>query len=715
MDPKKKSLKDKIGYSLLSVRTRYALMTAFFLMLVMAMFYVGGRIVLIHYIRDTEQQVRGMGVPISERMRGDVSSVARAASQQARYGIEPMFSEAMDFYTGGYWTVYEKTPKAFSSTTNIAFGRLAFFVAICGIVFVLPLFWAQNRILLNPLTELIRAIREMGEHSADVDCPRLEWKGKDEFAQLAESVNRMIETIAAKTVSLASIEASHRALITGVPDALEIFDTQGRLVSITKLPEGVAEIPGLKVGELPSVAVFGEQAVAEFRRLLAETFRTGGIGKARFSVQTPVGQASVGATLNLEVRLSRLSEMFVLAVVRDVTAEVAEHKLRLAAEQRVLDGLKRESLTGLAAGIAHDMNNVLSVVLSAAEAHDADPSGDSVRTLGIIRDAVRKGSAMMRELQTFAGENKIRLSRASPKLVVEDVRPLASRVVGDNVILTISSDDRAPDVDIDLNQFWKVFFNIIKNAAEAIGTRPGHIALDAVPFDMTEEVASEFCSETALVPGPGVMFRISDDGSGVPPDMLARMFDPYVSSKSLGRGLGLAIVRTIVEAHGGGIRVTSELDEGTTFYVFLPASKLPAVVMPERDGSEPVDERRLDVLIVDNDEAILKTTSILLKTLKLSPHVARGRRDALAVVRRYAEGLRAIVLDANLGGIDTVRLLNAFRIGAPNVPIIVVSGSSPEEISEMFRAHPYDAFLAKPFTMNELKHAITRLVPRKLV
>lgn len=193
------------------------------------------------------------------------------------------------------------------------------------------------------------------------------------------------------------------------------------------------------------------------------------------------------------------------------------------------------------------------------------------------------------------------------------------------------------------------------------------------------------------------------------------MFDPYVSSKSLGRGLGLAIVRTIVEAHGGGIRVTSELDEGTTFYVFLPASKLPAVVMPERDGSEPVDERRLDVLIVDNDEAILKTTSILLKTLKLSPHVARGRRDALAIVRRYAEGLRAIVLDVNLGGIDTVRLLNAFRIGAPNVPIIVVSGSSPEEISEMFRAHPYDAFLAKPFTMNELKHAITRLVPRKLV
>ena len=667
MDEKKTSLMGWIGGLFQSVRTRYALATAFFLLILLAMSYVGGRIVLVHYSRDAEQQVQQMS----------------------------------------HWTMRDKVSRrAFSVTTDVAFGRLACFISICGILFVIPLFWMQNRILLNPLSKMTKEIRELGSRPDARDCPRLEWKGRDEFAQLAASVNRMVETIAAKTVSLAGIEASHRALIAGVPDALEIFDAQGRLVSITKLPEGVAEIPGLKVGEPPSAAVFGEQMVAEFRRLLAETFRTGSIGKARFNVQAAAGQTSAGTTLNLEVRLSRLSEMFVLAIVRDVTAEVAEHRLRLAAEQRVLDGLKRESLTGLAAGIAHDMNNVLSVVLNAAEAHDADPSGDSVRALATIRDAVRKGSSMMRELQTFAGENKIRLSRARPKLVVEDVRPLASRVVGDNVILTISSDDRAPDVDIDPNQFWKVFFNIIKNAAEAIGTRPGHIALDAVPFDMTEEAASEFCSETALLPGPGVMFRISDDGPGVPPDMLARMFDPYVSSKSLGRGLGLAIVRTIVEAHGGGIRVTSELDEGTTFYVFLPASKLPVAAAPVRDGSEPADERSLDVLVVDNDEAILKTTSILLKALKLSPHVARGRRDALAVVRRYAEGLRAIVLDANLGGIDTVRLLGAFRIGAPNVPVIVASGSAEEEIEEMFRTHPYDAFLAKPYTVTELKQKV---------
>ena len=705
MDQKKKSLRDRIGDALLSVRTRYALMTAFFLLLVMAMFYIGGRIVLIHYIRDTEQQVRGMGVPISERMRG-VSSVARAASLRARYGIEPMFTEAMDFYTGGFWTVREKTPKAFSSTTSIAFGRLAFFVALCGIVFVLPLFWAQNRILMNPLTELIRAIREMGEHSADVDCPRLEWKGKDEFAQLAESVNRMVETIAAKTVSLANSEASHQALIDGVPDALAVFDAQGRLVSVSKQPEGVAQIPGFFPGEPPAAAVFGSSDVARFETTLAETFRNGAVGKARLKVQRPIGVPKSVPTRHFEVRLTRMSERFALAIVRDVSAEVAEHKLRLAAEQRALDTSKRESLTGFAAGIAHDMNNVLSVVLNAAEAHDADPSGDSLRALTIIRDAVRKGSSMMRELRTFAGESKMTLMRVGPKLVVEDVRALTSRVVAKNVELTIESSADVPDVDIDPNQFWKVFFNIIKNANEAIGDRPGHIALDAVPFEMTEGDASGFLSENPLAPGPGVLFRIVDDGSGIPPDILGRLFDPYVSSKALGRGLGLATVRTIVEAHGGGIRVKSKVDEGTTFLIFLPESKLPVTAVTEGPSVPEQAAAAGDVLVVDNDEPILKTSSILLKALKMTPHVARDRREALAVVRRYSSQLRAIILDAHLGGIDTVRLLGAFRIGAPHVPVIVSSGSSREEIEKMFKAHPYDAFLAKPYTIAELKKMV---------
>ena len=112
------------------------------------------------------------------------------------------------------------------------------------------------------------------------------------------------------------------------------------------------------------------------------------------------------------------------------------------------------------------------------------------------------------------------------------------------------------------------------------------------------------------------------------------------------------------------------------------------------------------MLIVDDDMAILKTTRILCKALKLNAYIAIDRREALSIVRRVAPSLRVIVLDAHLGSFDTVRLLGAFRLGAPNVPVVVASGSSPEAIAKMFKSHPYDAFLAKPYTITELKSAM---------
>ena len=397
-----------------------------------------------------------------------------------------------------------------------------------------------------------------------------------------------------------------------------------------------------------------------------------------------------------------MDEVFALAIVRDVTREAAEHKLRLAAEARALDASKRESLTLLAAGIAHDVNNVLSVILSTVESAAADSA--SGLDIVAIRDAVMRGSRMTKELMAFAGDNKVSLLRASPDFFVKDIQALVSHVVSGNVAISYALAEGLPDVDADPNQFWKVFFNIIKNATEALGERPGHINISTEPFEMTEEKAATFISERPLLPGPGVVFKIADDGPGIPTGLLPKLFDPYVSSKTLGRGLGLATVRTIVEAHGGGIKVESVLDHGTTFTIFLPQTKLPdssregASVQKKAPGSLPSE-----VLVVDDDEAILKTLSILLKSLGVSAYVARDRVSALAVMRRRSSCIDSILMDAHIGGVDVVRLFDAFRVASPDVPVVVVSGSPEEDIRKMFGNRKYNGFLGKPFTVLELK------------
>lgn len=864
-----------LAWALHSIRTRYSLATAFFLLLALAMFYVGGRIVLVHLVHDAERQVKEIGVDVSRLAYRRADAVRQAAanalaaadggrlepakcvesgcfslavefaadgafaggvlcgadgttrpvlaeelapyaealsrwvctsaSPEARkaatgivrvggvshfvamvpadaggalmlglpfdsaaftlqvndslsglevrvtdrkaeisvrvppaekgrapqtdgFGIVPMFSSALNFYSGGFWDlranpfeavftlrdivgnsismVTVSLPKSFTSVTETAVGRLACFIAVGGILFVLPLFWFQSRVLLNPLTKMTREVADLGHRNADIDCPRLEWKGRDEFALLAASVNRMLETISARSISIAQADARHQALIACLPDALAIFDPAGRIVAITKQPEGVDPIPGFAPGGVPDAAVFGQEAVERLLKALGATFRGHKVGKVQLEAAGPGG-----GVRHFDLRVTRMDDYFALAVVRDATDEASEHRLRVEAEARAHDAMKRESLTLLAAGIAHDMNNVLSIVLNAAESEGADPSGDSAGTLSTIREAVRRGSEMMRELRTFAGENRIHLVRVNPNLLFEDAKPLVEHTVGDNVVVTFEPGHDMPDVDADPGQFWKVFFNIIKNAGEAIGGRPGKIKVSVKPFEMTKEAASAFISAAPLQPGLGVLFEICDDGPGVPASLLPRLFDPFVSSKSVGRGLGLATVRTIVETHGGGIAVGSVPDRGTVFRVFLPESRLPAE-QPERGGQAAVSAAdgaarpAGEVLVVDDDPGIRKTSAILLKGLGRTAYVAKDHHEALAIVRRHAESLGAIVLDADLGATDSVRLLASLRISAPGVPVVVSSGSSEDSIRELFRAEPYDLFLAKPYTLAELKAAL---------
>ena len=618
-------------------------------------------------------------------------------------------------------------PKVFSAATRMAVWQLAFFIAIGGIFFVLPIFWIQNRLLLNPLTKMTQDIEKLASTDFSIDCPHIEWTGKDEFAVLADSVNRLVEAIAAKTVTLANIEARHKALLSAIPDGLFIGDANCRLISITKELDDVPPMPGIIIGEEPLRAVYGDENVDNFRRVIKETAETGKIGHIHISAPNVPGAAAAPGEeprRHFEVRFSKMSNHFVLALMRDVTADTVEHRMRLIAEEHIADATKRESLTNFAAGIAHDMNNVLSVVLNSAESAAAEiPNNDGAQAaMETIRDSVRRGSAMMREIMTFAGESKINLQRANPKIVLEDVRQLTSQLVGPNIEISFSEAPELPDVDVDLNQFWKVLFNIVKNAAEAIGKNPGSISLSVDPYHMTTEDALTFRSEKPIPAGNGVAFRIIDDGPGIPEELQRRLFDPYVSSKGLGRGLGLATVRTIVEAHGGGIRVTSKVERGTEFTIYLPATNLPVSIPTmrmkpiSRDAitgksktAAPVPVFMGELLIVDDDEAILKTTSIICRALKIHSYVARDRREALDVLRRYTKNIKAVVLDAHIGIFDTVRLLGAMRQTSPDVKIIVASGSAPETMEKMFKAHPYDAFLAKPYTLAEFRDALANI------
>ena len=514
---------------------------------------------------------------------------------------------------------------------------------------------------------------------------------------------------------LVQSEARLRLLLATLPQGLLVFDRLHLLVTTIKQPDGGPELPGLHEGKLPDEAVWGEENLRLFLLTIDDVFATG--RKMRLNIRLP-RQPNAPSRL-FDVVFSRMEQRFVLAVVNDITEDEQKNAEREAAASRQSHANKQESLTLLAAGIAHDVNNILGVVLNTTETTWMDADDEkTLLAVDTIRDAVRRGTSMMRELMTFAGEARSNLARIEdPTSLIWESSRLAHGVVGPSIVLSFDLPTGLPAIDADPAQFWKVVFNLIKNAAEAMKDHPGEIHVSAEAFEMTPAEADTFTTPFTPRSGRGVLYSVIDNGPGIPQGFLRRIFDPYTSSKSVNRGLGLAIVSSIIEAHGGGIRVRSSEGFGTRFDIFVPVSRQPAP-QPQKPAAAhaapaPLTPAGLSnarsILIVDDEPSIVRTTSILLQTLKFAPHAAASRHDAMIQFRTHSSGLRCVLMDAHLGEIDTVRLLRAFRIANPSVPVVIVSGSSPEKIAEMFAAQPYDAFLAKPFTFAELKTCIDTL------
>ena len=660
-----------------------------------------------------------------------VAHVGTKTERQQSFGLSSMVSEAFEFYSGGFWKLGENPfeavytirdiagrpvsrlsvslPQTFSNAAGAAIGRLTLFVTVVGILLVLPIFWAQSRMLLNPLTKMTECVRQAREHCGEADCPRLDWRGDDEFAELAFSVNALIETISNRTLAIAQVENRQKAMINGMPDGLFIFDRQHRLISVIKQPDGVEPVPGLAEGRPVDVTVFGRPGVDAIGQAIDGVVAGGGVR----SVMLDTGSGRHARYF--DVRLARMDELFALAIARDATQYRREHARRLAAEVRLSHASKRESLTLLAGSIAHDMNNVLAAINNTVEItwmEETDPL--VIDALNTIRDAIRHGTSMTRELMAFAGETKVEFKPMSPSALVHDAHRLVDGIVGEHVTVTYDVADGLPAVDVDIDQMWKVFLNLVKNANEAMGGA-GQISISARAFTMTEDLVDDFIASRPLAPGAGVVFQFSDTGPGVTPEFLKRMFDPYVSTKSTGHGLGLATVLSIIDAHHGGIHVTSTLGSGTTFQIFLPASKaVPAGDATDTVADDPTSAAQFaggarEVLVVDDDVTLLKTTAILLKVLKYRVFTAKGHRDALDIFRRHAPNLSCVVMDANLGETDSVRLLGSFRSIAPNIPVIVSSGYASEKIRVQFASQPYNAFLAKPYTLDEIQKTLESL------
>jgi signal transduction histidine kinase/tetratricopeptide (TPR) repeat protein/ActR/RegA family two-component response regulator len=392
-------------------------------------------------------------------------------------------------------------------------------------------------------------------------------------------------------------------------------------------------------------------------------------------------------------------------VFRDVTDE------KRAERDRLVFG-KLESTGVLAGGIAHDYNNLLTVILlnleMAASAQTSEADGDDY--LRAAREATESARGLTHQLITFAqgGAPVRRLTDLAP-LIRETV---ALSLSGSNVRsdFVLATDLRPVEVDPD--QIAQVLRNMILNAREA---QPdgGTVTVAALNVSLA---AGE---ERSLPAGDYVRISLIDHGAGIPADILPRIFDPYFSTKERGTqkgmGLGLTVCHSIIQKHQGAITVHSSEGHGTTFQIYLPASS-PAPTSPAMRRENPVSDvsRRGHILVMDDEVSMRATMAV---ALAKSGHTAQLVEEGNAAIEAYraagrsAQPFDAVLLDLTVrggpGGAETLQRLLALD---PNVRAIVMSGYADEEVMRNPTQFGFKDSLPKPFTLQMLLEVLSRVL-----
>jgi signal transduction histidine kinase/CheY-like chemotaxis protein len=393
-------------------------------------------------------------------------------------------------------------------------------------------------------------------------------------------------------------------------------------------------------------------------------------------------------------------ELRVVSIARDVTDErIAEaEQLRLQAHMQEVQRL--ESLGVLAGGIAHDFNNLLAVVLGNAsllEAGAGSPA-EAAERLRRIQAAARHAEALTDQMLTYAGRSVAALAPLSLSALVRDTEDLLLAAISKKCRLRLELAEDLPPVQGDPTRLRQVLMNLVTNAAEAQGEGGGEVRVRTRLAALEAGSLAGAYGAAERRPGPWVLLEVADDGPGIADAQRPRIFEPFFSTKGVGRGLGLAAVLGIASAHRGLVQVESAPGRGTTFRLLLPPGEQ---VRSEAPAGAPTAELAAPeglVLVVDDDEAVRETAQALLEHAGFRVEAVAGGREAITRVR--AGGVDAVLLDLvmpDLAGGEVLRVLAAEQ---PELPVVVASGYRRELVQ--LEGEGAFGFVQKPFDPERL-------------
>jgi len=530
---------------------------------------------------------------------------------------------------------------------------------------------------------------------------KAEASGGDEFLDaIVLGLGMLSEELDAERIKRAEAEAllaDERDAYRRSPGLLCSIDADR--LHILKCNETLADAVGFHAAELVGKPV-GVLFEPERRSFAEEALRAAATGRVD-AVPELVLRGARGDDLRVSATMTR--SRGTMPRLRIVWTDVTKER-RL--EAQLIQAQKMQAVGRLSGGVAHDFNNILGIIMASVSflREDGRESPSFAQDLDLIEQATKRGADLTAQLLTFARQQVAQVQRVELGGLVREADRMLRRLIGEAITLSIGVPDASLNVLVDPSQLMQVLLNLVVNARDAVrGNGRISIEVERRVLDTTRSL------ELELEPGRYAVLSVSDNGPGMPPEVLAQAFDPFYTTKPPGEGtgLGLSVCYGIVRQAGGHIVLACEPQGGTTVTVFLPLDDQAPVATLDATAADVVQVGHEVVLLVEDDAILRQLTTRLLERSGYRVLAAANGADALDLMKHH-EPVDLIVTDAVLPKLDGRALVEElFRKKQAQAALYLSGYTAPSSVQQGVLDDGIH-FLAKPFTADQLLRAVRR-------
>ena len=509
--------------------------------------------------------------------------------------------------------------------------------------------------------------------------------------------------------SLQESEQKFRQLFQNIADPIFIADPLGKIIAANdqaciEMGYTLDDLLDRHTIDLDAVFNTPEKAAS----LWKELYRSGSV-----TFET-AHQRKDGSEFPVEINARRIDisgRQCILGVARNLSERKRIEKERAHIEKQLQHAQKMEAIGTLAGGIAHDFNNILGAIIGYAEMveEDSEPGSTVKNDIGQVLKASHRAKDLVKQILAFSRQDEIQRMPIQPEIIAEEITKMLRSTLPSTIVIRQNIQRETGFILADPSQLHQILMNLCTNAFHAMEEAGGVLSL-ALKKRLIAAQDIPIAELALIKAGSFIQMSVEDTGPGIPSDIKNKIFEPYFTTKEVGKGtgMGLSTVHGIVKSYGGFITCQSKIDQGTVFDVFLPSCEAPA-----SQNVEPLDLPQFGnehILFIDDEEILAEMSKHVLERLGYKVTVRHNSFDALTTFQNQPDAFDLVITDQTMPGLTGSDLARRMLQIRPGKPIILCTGYSSQISEEKALRYGIKGFALKPISRKDISVLIRKVL-----